>query len=342
MDENGCETNSMIIIEEPAELSLTDVIQQNIECFGDASGLLSFSGLGGTGNLNFSLDGNDNPTGEFSDLAAGFYEIAVTDENNCVASEMIQIQQPDEIIADMQDIQHVDCFGSDNGGISISANGGTGALSYSLDGQESTEGTFINLTAGAYTAIITDDLGCSSTLDFDIDQPQDINISPIVVDAMGDNLGSIQLDIQGGDGNYTVVLNGTEVADPGLNFDNLDAGIYTVDVTDGNGCTKEIEVEVRLIDIYDGLPYGITINEVLCPNPATDLLTIKYESTIDQTIIFSIYNDLGKYIGRYTDDVLAGPNTYVFDVTDFAQGAYFLQVIAERQDKYFQFIKMDD
>ncbi len=77
-------------INEPTPVIISGVIPQNILlCHGDMSGQITISAMGGTGALNYSIDGGTSwqpAIGSFTGLAAGNYIIKVKDDNDCEAT----------------------------------------------------------------------------------------------------------------------------------------------------------------------------------------------------------------------------------------------------------------
>ncbi|MFK7757690.1 MAG: T9SS type A sorting domain-containing protein [Flavobacteriales bacterium] len=98
-DFNGCEVSSEYVIIQPdiIELILTSV---NVECYGENSGALTLEASGGTGSYIFEI--NEEIAGELvaTGLAAGDYFVEVSDENNCIASEIITLTEPEYISGD--------------------------------------------------------------------------------------------------------------------------------------------------------------------------------------------------------------------------------------------------
>jgi hypothetical protein len=97
------------------------------------------------------------------------------------------------------------------------------------------------LTAGTYTVEITDANGCITNGSYDITEPTAIDLNPTPTADLGNNDGSIDLNITGGTPGYTFEWSNGAITE---DITDLSAGIYTVFVTDVNGCTAEISTEV--------------------------------------------------------------------------------------------------
>ena len=244
-DENGCTTSIEINITEPTVLTY-EILQTNpIDCAGGNNGMIQFAANGGTGNHQFSLDGQTNSTGLFENLAANGYIINLTDENGCTTSQNVTLTEPVVISGDVPDIQNVFCNGESSGAVSLSANGGTGQLEFSLGNETNTTGTFENLAAGIYNIIITDENDCQHSVEATVEEPDEINIEILQTQhalCSGEASGSLEVNATGGIGTYLYQING------GLNptgiFENLTAGTYEIQVTDANGCSNIISTEI--------------------------------------------------------------------------------------------------
>ncbi len=109
LDGNGCTHTEDFIITEPPELSIDNIDILDVVCFGDATGEVSFEGLGGTPPYEYNIDfGEYQPEGFFTDLPSGDYTIGVRDENNCIEEVLITITQPTELIVQAEPDKEVD------------------------------------------------------------------------------------------------------------------------------------------------------------------------------------------------------------------------------------------
>lgn len=115
---------------------------------------------GGTAPINFNwasgLPNNDTVTG----LNAGNYSVTATDANGCSASASYNVAQGTSIVITNAVVNDVSCSGG--GSITITATGGSGALTYTWNGGL-TGNPITNLNAGTYQLTITDPSGCSTT-----------------------------------------------------------------------------------------------------------------------------------------------------------------------------------
>ncbi|NNE15851.1 MAG: hypothetical protein HKN51_12785 [Saprospiraceae bacterium] len=84
-----CENNSDLMV----DATTTDVI-----CFGDETGVISVQGSGGNPEYSYSINGGDFlPNTVFNGLAAGVYDIAITDTKGCTNTNAVTIDSPPPI-----------------------------------------------------------------------------------------------------------------------------------------------------------------------------------------------------------------------------------------------------
>jgi len=91
---------------------------------------------------------------------------------------------PDLLSANASGSYQVSCFDAADGSLTVSANGGTGAYSYSNDNGTTQQpgNSFNNVPAGNYTVVVTDANGCTATATGTITINPLPNTSPIFHD----------------------------------------------------------------------------------------------------------------------------------------------------------------
>jgi gliding motility-associated-like protein len=197
--------------------------------------------LRGGGTISSTMDSAaTNHT--FSGLAAGIYDIKVTDANGSVKTILgVIITQPSGITAAISAQTNVSCAGSATGSATVSASGGAGNLTYSWNTVPiQTSVTAIGLTAGTYTVTITDANTCSVQKQVIISEPNGIVTSiasQTNVLCFGNNTGSATVSVSGGTGALTYTWDTIPVQTT-TTVTGLVVGTYNLTVTDGNGCPK--------------------------------------------------------------------------------------------------------
>jgi len=158
-------SNSIIITQPPAIVSVSLQTKTNITCFGASNGTITVTASGGTGAFTYSKDGtNFQASASFAGLAPGNYTITAKDANNCTqTTSSINISQPPSALSFTGIIKNNPlCNGNANGSLVLSATGGTSPFQYSIDGTSfSSPSTISALVAGNYFVTVRDANGCT-------------------------------------------------------------------------------------------------------------------------------------------------------------------------------------
>ena len=182
---------------------------------------------------------NQSATG----LSAGFYSCVITDDNGCTVTENITITEPTQITANISST-NVLCNGTATGNITVSNISGSIGSPYLFswsNGQDSLVNQ--NLNSGTYYLTISDTSGCTNIFTEIITEPTTINatISFANTSLYGFNDGNISTNISGGTIPYLYSWSGPNSFSSSSSFINgLYAGIYILEITDGNGCQQTL------------------------------------------------------------------------------------------------------
>ena len=271
-DSAGCKTTNIVVITSPTGVTALTPVVSNVSCFGMINGTATVTPTGGSAPYTYSWNPGGQTTTSVSGLPAGVYTITVTDANGCTITTLIQVTQPALLTSAITASANVSCFGGSNGSATISASGGTYNYTYHWSNNQNTS-TATGLTAGNYSVIVTDAHGCTSTNAVVITQPATPLISFVSsnpVSCFGTNDGSATVSASGATPNYTYSWS-TIPVETTANVTDLYAGVYTVTVTDANGCTSTNTVSIAT-------PTGLTfsapvINNVNCFGNSTGSAT---------------------------------------------------------------------
>lgn len=208
------------------------------------TGEITATGSGGTGGLTYSIDGiSYGASNVFSNLASGNYTLYVKDANDCIASTSVFVDNASGLSLAASSINS--SCSVNNGSITATANGGAGALTYSIDGSTYfASGIFTGLGAGAYTVYVKDANNCIVTRQTAISSfaaPQ-VTASFIGATCSGNN-GTITANGSGGQPPLKYSINGTVYQTSNI-FLNVTAGTYTVYVKDTSNCIGTTTVTV--------------------------------------------------------------------------------------------------
>jgi hypothetical protein len=258
-DTNGCTTSTTASINEPASLTAT-FTTTDVVCAGEASGSITLNIQGGTapytwtdaltsGTTAINVSGNSDTF----DAAAGTRSgnAMVTDANGCTFDVSFTINEPTAVTGTAATTD-VTCHGGTDGSITVTASGGTGIYSYSIDGTNfSSSNSFTGLAAGSYTITIEDESGCTGTVTQSIAAPAAIslNFEAAHVTCNGQDDGQIAGFASGGTAPYQYSLDGSTFQSTA--FTNLTPGSYTLTVMDANGCTDNTSVTITEPDVLE-------------------------------------------------------------------------------------------
>jgi len=164
------------------------------------------------------------------------YTVVGTDVNGCQGTTTLTVLNSPAITTTVTS-HSVTCHGLGNGSATVTPGGGTGAFTYSWSPVGGTNATATNISAGNYTCLVTDSIGCTTSATVAITQPQNITVnvnSDLVCAGQSYSLNAI---VAGGTSPYTYNWNnGTSTTNPYF-VSITSAASYTVAVTDINGCT---------------------------------------------------------------------------------------------------------
>ena len=262
-DNPNCPTIITVIIGNQSDFEAEANVDVQPDC-GSANGIVTVNVIS-NGSGNYSYSWSDGGTGMTrSDLAGGLYLVIVTDNLSGCSTELMFLLLDDVATANISVSDgFVSCAGSTDGMVDIQLDLPTdfvlpaNQLITNQDGFTFTNG---NLPAGSYCVMITDGNGCVAGEDcFIVETPDAINIEIVSSNMTCTNDGSITLNILGGNAPYTfdwADLPGTSNIED--RFD-LQAGEYSVTVTDAEGCSSSMND----INISDDCTIGCVIPNVL-------------------------------------------------------------------------------
>ncbi len=251
-DKYGCQTKKSIFIQEHGgETPHVNYEIEDSEGCGENNGMINIepASPGETYEYNWSTGSTNNM---IDNLEAGTYSVTITNpESNCKTDTTIYISDKGapEILSN---ITNVSCFGYDNGAISVTLDGEVDSPSYIWNtGSFSNEIT--NLEAGIYSVTVSDS-GCINIEEFEVQEPEKLQLSFDVHAPLcyGDE-ASVSVEVFGGTEPYSYSWD-NGITDPEL--ENIEAGEYSITVTDSNDCQINDSVEIQepselLIEVED-------------------------------------------------------------------------------------------
>jgi gliding motility-associated-like protein len=283
-DGNGCDTVIAYSVNNLTGPTTTVTINNNITCFGICNGSATVSGSG-NGVITIAWPGA-NPTGPSPQTGTNLcgnptnYIVKATDATGCVTNTTVTIVSPG-IIKDHSNVVQPSCTGA-LGSITLAPSGGNGApYSYSWNSGPFVVGnnSLTGLSAGVYTCVIEDALGCMSatfTYTMNTTNTPSVSVSTGSVTCSYSKNGTAIASTNGGLPAYTytwtnwsnvVVAQGTNIS----NVSGLPPGTYSLSVNDANNCNVQTTFTIAAPAVID--PHFIKNNNS-CNTGATGAATV--------------------------------------------------------------------
>jgi hypothetical protein len=230
-DGNGCSLDSTVVVGNQSTFVSTTTSSDEVCGLSDGAIDIEVAGAG----TNFTYSWITGETSQdLNNLSAGTYVCTIIDTDNFCEDEVTVV------ITNLSDILVTSTFtnescGDQTGSIDLTATGST-AITYTWSTGESTQ-NLTGLAAGDYECTVANTLtGC-----FEVESVSITNITSgltaseiIGNDFCNNGTGSIDLNVTGGSGIYSYIWSNGEAVQ---NLFNLNAGIYTVTITDNlDGC----------------------------------------------------------------------------------------------------------
>ncbi len=247
---SGCTTTTSVTITQPTQLVL-QTTSTNASC-NQTNGSATVTPSGGTSPydfvwtdaLNNVLQTANNITGPntLNNLAAGTYNVLVTDANNCLANVSVIVTGVPGNLANVMSSVAASCFGICDGTATCTLNGGTAPYTYawSANAANQTTQTATNLCVGTYTVNYHDVNNCSGTATVAVTGPPAVTSTVVAAPTticIGQS-STLTATPAGGTGSgYTYVWTpiGTGTTQ-NVTVSPIVTTTYTVVVSDGNGC----------------------------------------------------------------------------------------------------------
>jgi len=322
-DGNGCSVIQNISITPSTQPVLSLTNHNDVSCFGLSDGSTGISINGGAAPYAVSWSSGQS-TSLLNNIVAGTYTVTVTDALGCAATITDIVTQPPLLTASVVNIQQVACFGDQTGSATVAFAGGGSGHNWTWTGTSATGASATNLGAGNYTATVTDNNGCSASVQLVITGPSaPLSIQGnIVPTSCGNSDGSITTQTSGGTLPYTYSWSNGAT---GTGLAQIGAGLYNVTVTDNNGCTVS---ESYAVQASNAPSAGIlNIINVSCNGGSDGSATVNVSGGV---LPYSWNWQGGVATGPSASGLMAG--NYAVTITDAAGCAAVLQFVVTEPD----------
>lgn len=217
------------------------------------------------------------------------------------------------------------CFGDDDAAVTVNfTSGNSSGATFDIGNGPQSSGTFTGLAQGTYTVVVIDGDACPTDVTVSVTGPTQMTTGGGVTNETVPNNGAVNLTVFGGTAPFTYVWSG-----PGgfsattQDISGLDAGTYTVTVTDDNGCTTTTNFTVNsLVGVVD----LDVVNFNLYPNPSNGVFNVVMDNADNGTYAIEV-TDLD---GRIVYTASMNGDSHTIEMGDKANGTYMLQVSNEK------------
>ncbi len=316
-DATGCQTNVLTINVTAGAGVSGFTISTQASCTAVANGTVTATATTGVAPFTWQLDSGPALSGAspftFTGVSSGPHTVTIRDAVGCdrVINQNVAAGPG---VSGVTSIVSSSCQGVNNGSITATATAGTAPFTWQLDGGPLLSGTspftFTNLATGFHSVVITDNVGCTRTLDVNVGTGPLLLANAISTATIcnGASNGTIIVIPANGTGPYRFSLDGGPFI-PGAvpyTFTNVGSGPHTIVVSDAPGCiTNPIPVNV-----VAGPVITTTVNKtnVLCNASATGTITVTqpalgaapFQYSIDGVTWQGSNNFSGLLAGNYT------------------------------------------
>jgi len=254
-------------------------------------------------------DVNGTTVATLENIPSGTYGVQITNLiTNCVTTQSFNptFPQPLSLNASSQDET---CTGQGNGQVSVTTVGGSTPFQYFWEELEANQAIVNGVGPGNYTINVIDANNCLATATVNVTTLVDLDLVPfssnITCAGLADGIAGV--NVTGGQPNYTYQWNDPQ-GQTSASISGLQAGTYTVLVTEGSGCSGSASIEIAEPQVLVASVSSAT--DALCFGQSTGQASINVSG--GTTPFLFTYN------GNIQDNptTTLGAGTYTVVVTD--------------------------
>ena len=240
-DANGCTATTTVAISQPTTAVTATSAQTTVLCNGGTNASATVTPSGGTPGYTYTWTPTGGNAQTANNLAAGNYNVTVTDANGCPKVIAVTIIQPQPLSVPITPT-NITCNGGTNGSAIANPSGGTSPYTYTWNTTpvQNTQSAN-NLGVGSYTVTVTDTHGCTKQSTVAITQP-----SPILLTVSGNDTvckgenATLSANVNGGTPAYTYTWMPGPQNGASIVVNPTTSSNYSVAITDANGCTSAV------------------------------------------------------------------------------------------------------
>lgn len=280
---NTCSSTLNVYVNRTNALTSTISTTQTF-CAGSNTGTITATPTNGSGPYTYILNGGLPVTGgvphTFTGLSAGTHTLVIIDATGCQTNTLsINITDGPGVSASGSTTATT-CPTASNGSVTINVTAGVAPYRFQLDGGPMQSGsnpyTFPNVTAGPHTVLVTDNVGCTKTVNVTVNAGPVLAATntPFATSCNGAIDGRIRVTPLNGVAPYSFSLDNAPAVTGGVpfTFTNVNAMLHIVQVFDAAGCASAIYT----VTVPAGPDLFTTAvkTDVLCNGDATGSITV--------------------------------------------------------------------
>lgn len=289
-DANGCVALDSAFLDEPSPLQIqTEVISdydgEDISSPDARDGQVQAAASGGTSPYEFKWNTDPPQNSQVAvGLGAGIYSVTVTDGNLCQDSAEVIVRSPGDLGAFLRLLSPVSggtggisCFDSNDGILYVEIVGGIPPYEIEWNNfpEAADQDTLFNLSAGIYQVSVQDAEGTIARASLTLEAPPEIEIilegtPPACIGQSG----QVRALVSGGTPGYEFLWN--DGVQDSIRTD-VDEGLYTIVVTDQNGCTS---IDSLNLTSGDALVLNFSVQNEACPENGNGKISLSIENGI--------------------------------------------------------------
>lgn len=233
---SGCLGNSSVTVTATSGFNLA-VDGNGIGCTGNPLGTAWAIATSGVAPYSYQWS-NGATTDTVDSLNTGTYIVTVTDDIGCQQIDSVTITQTTFLVIDSMTKNDLPCFGDSSGTASVYFSGGTPPYSFNWSNGDTSQ-SINGLQADTFSVTVTDSAGCENTDTVVVEEPSELMASIDTTkgpSCYASSDGQATVSANGGAPIYNYEWNDM-ASQTTSTADGLEAGNYSVTVTDENGCT---------------------------------------------------------------------------------------------------------
>jgi hypothetical protein len=247
----------------------------------------------------------------------GWYSVEVVDDNGCPGWDTIRVDVLPQPRVGILSRESVRCYGDSTGMLKLSLFGSVPPYQFQWD-DGGDELIRMNLPAGHYPFVLSDQNGCSLRDSIEIRQSDSLAIHLEKISAAGcpaDSSGAIEVDVRGGQRPYQYQWSNGEVTQ---DLSRLQQGIYALKLRDALGCLAQSpEYKVNQADSLPsaGFSFRVSGGTVLFNDSSSNARKYHWDfgdgnGVEDESSPSYTYHENGEYVVKLIASNGCGQDTF--------------------------------